>query len=235
MKRKLILLLLLVLCSLVSAQTACATWSIDYQHTGQSPYVGPHEGVRLLWYKPWTGHGRITMDSQGYIYYNLSNQSSKFDINGNLVAIYNHPYQGFSSWWPVISPDEQHIIIRNVLIERDYDAGKLIGEGIISGYYIGSFTDDGNPLLFGGLYNDPVYYIKEFNMSGIELWSDIITNYHYDDRGFYPNITYSGNIICANTYQYPYGGGGGGPLTSCFVIEPDVIALNVGHGDSLQK
>ncbi|MBD3372422.1 MAG: hypothetical protein GF403_06860, partial [Candidatus Coatesbacteria bacterium] len=214
MKRKLILVILLsllVLCSLVSAQTACATWGIDYQHTGQSPYVGPHEGVRLLWYKPWTGYGKITMDSDGYIYHNLSNQSGKFDPNGNLIATYDHPSQWFYSWWPVISPNEDYVIIKNVVIQSDFQDGFLIEEGVISngGDYIGSFTDVGNPLLFGELYNDGIYYIKEFNMSGTELWSDIITDYHYNDRGFYPTITYSSDIICANTYQYPNGGGGG--------------------------
>ena len=46
-------------------QPARATWGIDYQHTGQSPYVGPHEDAYVLWYKDWGGLGNITMDSMG--------------------------------------------------------------------------------------------------------------------------------------------------------------------------
>ncbi|MBD3400944.1 MAG: T9SS type A sorting domain-containing protein [Candidatus Coatesbacteria bacterium] len=211
MMRKLILVLLLVFSSLVSAQTASATRGIDYQNTGQSPYVGPHEGVRLLWYKPWTGYGRITMDSQGYIYHNLYSQSGKFDINGNLVATYDHPGQWFYSWWPVISPDESNVIIKNIIIQSNYQDGIYIEEGVISnaGEFFGNFTDDGNPLLFGELYDDDVYYIKEYAISGTEIWGEVINNYDYHNLGFYPTITYSSNIICANTYQYPYGGGGG--------------------------
>ena len=151
MKRKLILLSLLVLCSLVSAQTACATRGIDYQNTGQSPYVGPHEGVRLLWYKPWTGHGRITMDSQGYMYHNLSSQSGKFNSDGDLIAVYDHPSQFYYSWWPVISPNEYYVIIKNVVIEIDFQDGFLIERGVISNaaHYWGTITDDGHPLLLG--------------------------------------------------------------------------------------
>jgi len=55
-------------------EPARATWRIDYQPTVQSPYVGPHEGVKLLWYKPWTGYGKQTMDSQSNINHNLSSQ-----------------------------------------------------------------------------------------------------------------------------------------------------------------
>jgi hypothetical protein len=151
------------------------------------------------------------MDSQGYIYHNLYSQSGKFDINGNLVAIYDHPGQWFYAWWPIISPDESNVIIKNLIIQSDYQDGIYIEDGVISnaGDFFGNFTDDGYPLLFGELYNDDIYYIKEFNMSGTELWGDTITGYTYNDYGICPTITYDSDIICANTYQYPNGGGGG--------------------------
>ena len=45
----LVLLMLLLLPTFLTAgEPARATWGIDYQQTGQSPYVGPHEGIKLL-------------------------------------------------------------------------------------------------------------------------------------------------------------------------------------------
>jgi hypothetical protein len=146
------------------------------------------------------------MDSEGYIYHNLSNQSGKFDINGNLVATYDHPGHGLNpTVYPSISHDEAYVLIKNSLIEIDFSSGIEIDDGLISTgeRYYGIFSNDNLPIISGELYGNDELWLNKYSISGSLQWDEMVGSVDYY---YYPTNTYADNIVCSNLYQYTGGG-----------------------------